>query len=133
MGGKHSNSGTGNPGPHTVGPAGENHGHFGSQYKPGAVSVREESELLSKHVAGLEVGRYQNVRVSSHIGLDTFNRGRFLADRIVKGEGAVHDGASDLSTIGHFAQRSSINRGRHLGCDRLDRSQNGDLWFFEPK
>jgi hypothetical protein len=47
----------GDPGPHTIGAAGENHRDPRAQDQAGAVCVGKESQLLDEHVPGFEFRR----------------------------------------------------------------------------
>ena len=40
-------------------------------------------------------------------------------DCIVEGQRPVNDASRDLASVGHFAKRRRIKRGRNFRCDRL--------------
>jgi hypothetical protein len=54
---------TGDPGPSTVGAAGENHRDPCAQDQAGAVCFGKEGQLLDEHVPGFEFRRQQDVEI----------------------------------------------------------------------
>ena len=61
---QHRHGTTGDPGPHAVGPAGQNDGHPRTQHHACAVGVGEKAQLLGEHVAGFQIRGEQDVGIA---------------------------------------------------------------------
>src|SRR5262245_11348242 len=88
---------------HTIGAAGQNYGYSRAQDQAGAVSIGEEGELLGKDVAGFEVWRDQDVRITGDLRNNAFCLCCLFADGIVKCQRTIEYPASDLPALGHLA------------------------------
>ena len=66
---EHRDRAAGDARPHAVGAAGENDRNAGAEHEAGAVGVGEEAELLGEDVAGLEIGREQDVGIAGDLGV----------------------------------------------------------------
>jgi hypothetical protein len=115
----------------TVGPAGEDHRHPGSQDQTRAVCVGQETELLRKNVARLEIRRQQDVGITGDLGANAFGSSRRLADGVVKRQRSIQDGAGNLSAFRHLAECSGIDGGGHLRSHGLHSRKDRHLGFFE--
>jgi hypothetical protein len=112
---------------------GEHDGHDDTGRWPGGVGIRQERKLLRQHVAGLEVGHHQDVRIARDLRANMLDLGSLPADRVVEGERAVEQAAGDLAALGHLAQCRGVDGQRDLGRHRLDRGEDRDLGPRDPQ
>src|SRR6516165_7266233 len=108
MGSQHRNGTTRNPRSNTVGPAGENYGYSRSQDQPCTIGSCQKTQLFGEDVAGFQIRRQQDIRISSDRGMNPFRTCGLLADGIVEGQGTIQNGALDLSAFGHLAESGSV-------------------------
>ena len=118
---------------HVVRAAGEDDRHARAEHDPCRVRVREERELLRDHVARLEIGHQQNVGVAGDLGLDLFDRRRFLADRVVHRERTIEQPARDLTAVRHLAESRRLQGRLDLRVHRFHRRQNRNLRQLHAK
>lgn len=105
MTGQQKGDGTGtHPREHRVGAAGEYDRYARTQHDAGHVRTAHVFELLRQHVAGFDIRYQQNVGVTGKRRQNTFDEGCLWRYRIVKGQGAIGQRASDLASLGHLAQ-----------------------------
>ena len=127
VGREHRDGATGDPRPNAVRAARQDDRHPRAEDNTGAIRVGEEGELLRQDVAGLEVRREEDVGIARDLRLDALCLRGVAADGVVEGQRTVQHTAGDLPPLGHLAQGSGVNGGRHLGRDRLHRGENRDL------
>ena len=102
----------GHPGADIVGPAGQDDRHPRAEHDAGGVGVGHERQVLGQHVAGLEIGHHQDLRLARHRRDDALDPRGLRADRVVQRQRAVEDAALDLAAIGHLAQGGGIEASR---------------------
>src|SRR5262249_46080582 len=93
------------PAAHGIGARCQDNGHARTEHDPGRIGAAEENEVLGQHVAGFQVWNDKNLGSPGDRRLYSLDPCRFWIDCIVEGERPVEDPASNLSSIGHLAER----------------------------
>jgi hypothetical protein len=109
MGLKHGDGTRGHARAHGVRARSENDRHARAEHNAGRVRLGKECEILGEHVARLEIGHHENLRVPGDCGFDAFDLGRLRANGIIESKRPVENPAGDLATLGHLAERRGVD------------------------
>ena len=79
----------GEPRAHAVGTAGQHDGYLGTGDDAGGLGICHEDQLLRQHVAGLQVGNQQDVRLTGNRRDDALGAGSLFVAALSKAKRAV--------------------------------------------
>src|SRR5215813_1705124 len=131
---EHRSRARGQPAANRIGARRQDNGDAGAQHDPGRIGPAEENEILGQHVAGFQIRHDKDLGSPGDRRLYSLDACRFWIDCVVEGQRPVEDAAGDLSSIGHLAERRSLDGGWDLrghgfnsGEDRDARRAEADL------